>query len=67
MKCSLSHSEQAPLHPALTFQRRSLAACILLAPLSISLYLITWEGNLRQPLIDSSMGDTFGLIALARR
>jgi hypothetical protein len=55
MKFSLSHSEQASMHPALTFQRRSLAACILLAPLSISLYLVTWEGNLRQPLIDSAV------------
>src|SRR5713226_1693488 len=55
MKLSLSHSEQASMHPALTFQRRSLAVCILLAPLSISRYLFSWEGNLRQPLIDSAM------------
>src|SRR6266851_9586732 len=55
MKLSLSHSEQAPMHPALTFQRMSLAACIILAPLSISLYLVSWEGNLRQPLIASAM------------
>src|SRR5947209_836488 len=41
MKLSLSHSEQVPMHTALKFQRMSLAACIILAPLSISLYLVT--------------------------
>lgn len=60
MKVSLSRSEQTRMHPALTFQRRSLAACILLAPLSISLYLVSWEGNLRQPLIDSAMAGSTG-------
>src|SRR5712692_5192088 len=60
MKLSLSHSEQASMHPALTLQRRSLAVCILLAPLSISLYLVSWEGNLRQPLIDSAMAGSTG-------
>jgi hypothetical protein len=37
-----------------------LAACIVLAPLSISLYLISWEGNLRQPLIASAMAGSTG-------
>ena len=60
MKLSLSHSEQASMHPALTLQRRSLAVCILLAPLSISLYLVSWQGNLRQPLIDSAMAGSTG-------
>src|SRR5216684_8503380 len=60
MKLSLSHSEQAPMHPALTFQRRSLAVCILLAPLSITLYLISWPGNLREPLIASAMAGSTG-------
>jgi hypothetical protein len=60
MKRSLSHSEQVSMHPALTLQRRSLAVCILLAPLSISLYLVSWEGNLRQPLIDSAMAGSTG-------
>jgi hypothetical protein len=60
MKLSLSHSEQVPMHPALTFQRMSLAACIILAPLSISLYLVSWEGNLRQPLIASAMAGSTG-------
>src|SRR2546423_12659808 len=60
MKLSLSHSEQVPMHTALKFQRMSLAACIILAPLSISLYLVTWAGNLRQPLIDSAMAGPTG-------
>src|SRR2546426_3057791 len=50
MTFSLPHAEQAPMHPALLFQRRSLAACILLAPLSITLYLVSWQGNQRAPL-----------------
>ena len=48
------------MHTALKFQRMSLAACIILAPLSISLYLVTWAGNLRQPLIDSAMAGSIG-------
>src|SRR5712691_8623276 len=60
MTFSLSQAEQTPMHPAFTFQRRSLAACILLVPLSISLYLVTWEGNLRHPLIDSAMAGSTG-------
>jgi len=60
MKVSLSHSEQLPMHPAFIFQRMSLAACIILAPLSISLYLVSWEGNLRQPLIASAMAGPTG-------
>jgi hypothetical protein len=59
MKFSLT-SEQAPMHPAHTFQRMCLAACIVLAPLSISLYLISWEGNLRQPLVASAMAGPTG-------
>src|SRR2546421_11367605 len=60
MKLSLSHSEQVPMHTALKFQRMSLAACIILAPLSISLYLVTWAGNLREPLIASAMASPTG-------
>jgi len=50
MKLSPSHSEQPGGSTAFTFQRLSLAACILLAPLSITLYLVSWEGNQRAPL-----------------
>jgi hypothetical protein len=60
MKSSLSHSEQTPMHPAFTFQRLSLAACILLAPLSITLYLVSWPGNLRAPLMASAMAGPTG-------
>lgn len=48
------------MHPALKLQRISLAACIILAPLSITLYLISWEGNLRQPLTDTAMAGSTG-------
>src|SRR6266702_3665476 len=60
MKFSLTHSEQASVHPAFAFQRACLAACILLAPLSISLYLVSWPGNLRDPLIASAMAGPTG-------
>jgi hypothetical protein len=60
MKLSPSHSEQARVSTALTFQRISLAVCIILAPLSITLYLVTWEGNLREPLIASAMAGPTG-------
>lgn len=40
--------------PFLGWQRALLAACIILAPASITLYLVTWEGNLRQPLVDAA-------------
>ena len=50
MKLPRAHAEQAKGATAFTFQRISLAACILLAPLSITLYLLSWEGNQRAPL-----------------
>src|SRR6266516_4494630 len=60
MKRPPSHLEQAPVSTAFTFQRMSLAACIILAPLSITLYLVSWAGNLRDPLIDSAMAGSIG-------
>src|SRR6266567_7493064 len=60
MKLPLSHSEQAEVATAFTFQRLSLAACILLAPLSITLYLVSWPGNLRAPLMASAMAGPTG-------
>jgi hypothetical protein len=63
MKLPLSHSEQAKAATAFTFQRISLAACILLAPLSITLYLVSWQGNQRAPLtplITSAMAGPTG-------
>jgi hypothetical protein len=63
MKDDRSFSDQKPMHPALAFQRISLAACILLMPLSITLYLLSWEGNQRAPLtplITSAMAGATG-------
>jgi hypothetical protein len=60
MKLLPSHAEQAPMSSAFTFQRLSLAACIILAPLSITLYLVSWPGNLRQPLIATAMAGPTG-------
>jgi hypothetical protein len=60
MKLSPSEREPAEVSTAFTFQRMSLAACIILAPLSITLYLVTWEGNLRAPLIASTMAGPVG-------
>src|SRR6266567_2864826 len=60
MKLSPSHSEQARVSTALTFQRYAFSACIILAPLSITLYLISWAGNLREPLMASAMAGPTG-------
>src|SRR6266513_4825618 len=60
MKLPASQREQAEVSAAFTFQRISLAVCIILAPLSITLYLVSWEGNLRQPLIASAMASSTG-------
>src|SRR6266700_2725518 len=60
MKRPSSHLEQAPESSAFTFQRMSFAACIILAPLSISLHLVSWEGNLREPLIASALAGPTG-------
>jgi hypothetical protein len=60
MKFSVTQSEQAPVSSAFTFQRLSLAACIILAPLSITLYLVSWPGNLRQPLLATAMAGPTG-------
>jgi hypothetical protein len=60
MKQPSTHSEQAPVSTAFAFQRVSLAACIILAPLSITLYLVSWPGNLRAPLIASATAGSTG-------
>ncbi len=44
----------------LRVQRRLLAACILLAPLSITLYLVSWSGNGRLPLLASAAAGSAG-------
>src|SRR5207302_2541837 len=63
MTFSLPHAEQVPVSTAFTFQRMSFAACIILAPLSITIYLCSWEGNQRAPLtplITSAMAGPTG-------
>src|SRR5207237_7381017 len=45
MQPATSDSAQAPLPSALKFQRTLLAACIILAPLSITLYVLAWPEN----------------------
>src|SRR5437588_11625461 len=60
MKLPISHPEQAAVPTAIKFQRTLLAACIILAPPSITLYLVSWPGNLRQPLMASAMASPTG-------
>ncbi len=60
MKLSPSHAEQVSVSSAFTFLRVSLAACIILAPLSITLYLVSWPGNLRQPLVAAAQAGQTG-------
>lgn len=50
--------EATPDYP--TFQRALLATCIILAPLSITLYLVAWSGNGRQPLEAAAAAGTMG-------
>ncbi len=63
MNLPTSQRDQAELSSAYTFQRYAFAACIILAPLSITLYLVTWAGNQRAPLtplITSAMAGPTG-------
>ena len=63
MKLPLAPAEQSNAASAFTFQRISLAVCILLMPFSITLYLLSWEGNQRAPLtplITSAMAGPTG-------
>ena len=47
-------SGQVPVPAYAKWQRTLLAACILLAPLTISLYLVSWDESLRDALFASS-------------
>jgi hypothetical protein len=63
MKFPLADVEQAHVSSAYIFQRINLAACIVLAPVSLTLYLVSWEGNQRAPLtplITSAMAGPTG-------
>jgi hypothetical protein len=53
-------AEQFPVPTYLKVQRVLLAACIILAPLSITLYLIAWTGSGRQPLVAAAMAGSTG-------
>src|SRR5690349_11418724 len=53
-------AEQFPVPTYLKVQRALLAACIILAPLSITLYLVAWPGSGRQPLDSASMAGSVG-------
>jgi hypothetical protein len=48
----------SPRYPS--WQRALLAACIILAPLSITLYLAAWTGAGRQPLLSAAMAGATG-------
>ncbi len=63
MKPSLTHAEaeQASVSSAFTFQRISLAASILLGPVSVALFVFSWPaGLLRQAIQASAMAGPFG-------
>ncbi|MGZ3639547.1 MAG: hypothetical protein ACXVCX_17100 [Ktedonobacterales bacterium] len=49
-----------PMSASLAVQRTLLATCIILAPLSITLYLVSWPGNGRQPLVVSAAAGATG-------
>ncbi|HEX8729813.1 MAG TPA: hypothetical protein VF739_14370 [Ktedonobacterales bacterium] len=51
---------QTPTPSYLKTQRALLAACIFMAPLSISLYLISWSGNGRQPILAAAAAGATG-------
>jgi hypothetical protein len=54
-------SDQTAKTPTyLKAQRALLAVCIILAPLSITLYLVAWSGSGRQPLIAAAIAGSTG-------
>jgi hypothetical protein len=60
---SLSSSlpaREAPGTVSPGWQRALLAACIVLGPLSITLYLVAWSGSGREPLVSAAMAGATG-------
>jgi len=53
-------AEQFSVPTYLKVQRALLAACIILAPLSITLYLVAWTGSGREPLVAAAMAGSTG-------
>src|SRR5438046_6810387 len=54
MELPASDSEQTPMHSALKLQRTLLAACIILAPLSITLFVLAWPENPAPVVLNST-------------
>jgi hypothetical protein len=57
---STSPSREASASVSSGWQRALLAACIVLGPLSITLYLVAWSGSGRQPLVSAAMAGATG-------
>jgi hypothetical protein len=53
-------SSEAPGIFSSGWQRALLAACIVLGPLSLTLYLAAWSGSGRQPLVSAAMAGATG-------
>lgn len=53
-------TEQTTTPGYLKMQRALLTACIVLAPLSITLYLVSWSGNGRQPILAAAAAGATG-------
>lgn len=52
----MEHPVKAPAIPlAIPWHRSTLAACILLAPLSLTVYVLAWTGSGRQPLVAAAI------------
>ncbi len=60
MSLPSSPAEMSNLSQTHKLQRRLLTICILLAPLSFSVYAISWTQSLRQPLIASAQAGSTG-------
>ena len=61
----LQPANQTPALSKPSWLRQLLAACIILAPLSITLYLLAWTDTGRQPLVSAAMaGDTRNTLRL---
>ena len=55
MTLPITHGEQAPISIAFKVQRYALAACMLLAPLSVILFVYSWAPDLlRAPILASA-------------
>jgi hypothetical protein len=60
MELLASYPEQISIPAYLKVQRTLLAASIILGPLSIALFVLSWPANLREPIVASAMAGTVG-------